>query len=71
MLDIVRAETGSPKGWITLKGGSLAEEVMHYLVQAAMGYWSPLELATTWLCLEIISVCCWDAPLEVVTLSLP
>ena len=27
--------------------------------------WSPLELASTWLFLEIMSVCCWDAPLEV------
>ena len=71
MLDIVRAATDSPRGWISLKGGILAEEAMIDLVQAAMGSWSPLELAATWLFLEIISGCCWDSPLEVVTLSLP
>ena len=36
-----------------------------------MGSWSPLELAATWVFLGIISGCCRDAPLEVVTLSLP
>ena len=53
-----------------MKGGSLAEEAMRDLVRAAMDYWSPLNLAATCLFLEIISVCCWDAPLEVVTMSL-
>ena len=71
MLNIFRDSTGSPRGWIALKGGSLAEEAMRDLVGAAMGSCSPLGLAATWLFLEIISGCCWYAPLEVVTLSLP
>ena len=49
MLDLVRDTTGSFRGWIALKGGSLAEEEMRDLVLAAMGSWSPLELADTWL----------------------
>ena len=71
MLDLVRAVTGSPRGWIALKGGSLAKEEMRDFERAVMGSWSPLELDATWLFLEIISVCYWDTPLEVVTLSLP
>ena len=63
MLDLVRAVTGSPRGCLALKCGSLAGEAMCDLVRAAMASWSPLELAATWIFLEIISVCCWDAPL--------
>ena len=44
---------------------------MCYLLRLAMGSWLPLELDATWVFLEIISGCCWNAPLEVVTLSLP
>ena len=69
MQDLVRAASVSLRGWIAAKGGRLAEE-MHDIVQVAMGSWSPLELAATWVFLEIISGCCWDALLEVFTLSL-
>ena len=44
---------------------------MCYLLRLAMGSWSPLELTTTWVFLEIVSGCFWDTPLEVVTFSLP
>ena len=70
MLDLVCDATGSPRGWIALKGGSVSEEAMRDIVQAAMGSWSTLELDATWLFLEIISGCCWNEPLEVVTLFL-
>ena len=69
MLDLVRAAISSLKGFIALKGGRL-NEAMCDLVRVDVGSWSPLELAVTWVFLEIISVCCWDVPLEVVTLSL-
>ena len=71
MLDLFRAATGLPSCCIALKGGILAEEEMRDLLRAAMCSWSPLELAATWTFLEIVSVYFWDAPLEVVTLSLP
>ena len=71
MLDLVRAATGSTRGWIALKCGSLAEEAIRDLVRADMGSCSPLDLAATWIFLEIISVCCWDSPLQVVTMYLP
>ena len=70
MLDLVRDATGSTRGCIALKGGNFAEEAMRDIVQVNMGFWSPLESDVTWLLLEMTSVCCWDAPLEVVTLYL-
>ena len=70
MLDLVRAMIGSFMVWISCKGGRLAE-TMRDLVQVAMGSWLPLELDATWVFLEIIRGCCWNAPLEVVTLYLP
>ena len=60
MLDIFRAVTGSPRGWIALKGGSLEEEAICDLVRAAIVSWSPLELTATWLFLKITGVCCWN-----------
>ena len=58
MLDIVRAATDSPRGWISLKGRILAEEEISDLVRVAMGSWSPLELADTWVFLVITIGCC-------------
>ena len=70
MLDLVRSAIGSFRIGIAWKGRRL-DESMRYLVRVAMGYWSTLELAATWVFLEIISCCCWYALLEVVTLYLP
>ena len=61
---------GSFRVWIAWICGGLVE-AMCDLVQLAIGSWSPLELTTTWVFLEILSSCCWDTPLEVFTLSLP
>ena len=71
MLDLFRAATVSPKGWIFLKGGSLEEEEIRDILQAAIGSWSPLYLTANCLFLEITGVYFLKAPLEVVTLSLP
>ena len=57
-------------GGILLKGGRLEEESIRDLVQEAIGSCSPLELTATWVFLESTSVCFWNSPLEVVTLSL-
>ena len=70
MLDLDLAAIGSFRGWIVWKGRGLAEPIRD-LVRVAMGSWSPLYLAATWVFLEIVSGCCWDAAWEVVTLSLP
>ena len=61
---------GSFRGWIVWIGRGLVE-AMRDLVQLTMGSWSPLELTATWVFLEIVSECCWDTTLEVITLSLP
>ena len=70
MLDLVLAAMGSFRGWIAWIGRGLVE-AMRDLVQLAMGSWSPLELTATSVFLEIVSDCCWDTPLEVITFSLP
>ena len=62
MLYLVRTATASLRCWIAVKGGRLAEAI-HDLVQVAMGSWSPLELAATWVFLEVISGYFWDSPL--------
>ena len=53
MLDLVRAATGSSRGWIALRGGSLGEVATPDLVQVAIGSWSPLEFTYTCRSLEI------------------
>ena len=58
------------RGWIVWIGRGLGE-AMHDLVLLVMGSWSPLELTTTWVFLEIVSGCFGDTPLELITLSLP
>ena len=70
MLDLVIADIGSIMGWIDWIGEELVE-AMRDLLRLAIGSWSSLELTDTWVFLEIVSGCCWDTPLEVVTLSLP
>ena len=70
-MNLVRAATGSPRGWIFLKRGSVEEEAIRDLVRAAIVSQSPLELTATWIFLESTGVCCWKVPLEVVTLLLP
>ena len=70
MLDLFHAATGSSRGWIDLKGGLLEEGAISYFVRAAIGSWSTLGLTDTCIFLEITGVCCFKAPLEVVTLLL-
>ena len=70
--DLVRAATGSSRGWIcALKGEILGEGENRDLVQADIGSWSPFELTATCRPLVLTGVCCLKSPLEVVTLSLP
>ena len=69
MLDIVLAEIGSFRGWIAWIGRGVVE-AMCDLVQLAIVSWSPLELTDTWVFFGIVSGCCCNTPLEVVTLSL-
>ena len=62
MLDLVLAATGSSRGWIALKGGSLEEEEIRDILQAAIGSWSPLYMTANCLFLEITGVCCLRHP---------
>ena len=70
MLDLVLAAMGSFRGWIVCICRELVE-AMRDLVRLVMDSWSPLELTSTWVILEIVSGYCWYTPLEVITLSLP
>ena len=70
--DLVRAATGSSRGWIcALKGERLGGGTTRDLLRAAIGSWPPLELNVTCRPLGITGVYCLKAPLEVVTLYLP
>ena len=70
MLDLVLAVIGSFRGWISWIGGGLVK-AMRDMVHLAIGSWSHLELTATWVFFGIVSGCCWNTPLGVVTLSLP
>ena len=70
--DLVRAATGSSRGWIcALKWGILEGGENRDIVRAAINYWSPLKFTATCRPLGITDVYYLKAHLEMVTLSLP
>ena len=56
VMDLVCDATGSSRGLIELRGGSLGDEATRDLVRAAIGSWSPLDLTATCRSLEITGV---------------